>query len=64
MYRFSLWDRLPGELGYRIDEWNRVPVERPPMPDEVRARVERFYEADTAALAELLDRPVPWAQDP
>ena len=64
MYRFSAWERLPGDLGYRIDEWNRVPIRRPEMPDDVRVHVERFYEDDTVALGELLGRPVPWAVRP
>ena len=35
----------------------------PPLPDDLRARLHDYYASDTAALQELLGRPVPWSGD-
>lgn len=64
MLRFRLWRRLPRGLGFRLDEWNRVPLAVPPMPDELRAALRLWYAADTADLESLLGRRVPWSGAP
>lgn len=60
MLRFRLWRRLPLDLGFRLDEWNRVPLRPPAMPVELRTRLRAFYAIDTAELEERLGRRVPW----
>ncbi len=64
MVRFRLWRRLPFRLGFRLDEWNRLPLDVPPMPADLRARVADHYAADTADLVTLLGRHVPWGPEP
>lgn len=60
MRRHQLFRRLPGELGFRIDQLNRKPFTTPPMSAEQRAALERVYADDIEELAALLDRPLPW----
>ena len=64
MLRHRLWARLPVELGFRIDEWNRVPIQTPEMPADVRRQVSERYAGDTEELQRLLGRRVPWAGGP
>lgn len=61
MYRYSLWTRLPGRLGFRLEEWNHVPFRAPPIPDHIRDGLRAHYADDTSALVDLLGRHVPWS---
>lgn len=60
MLRMHAWRRLPFGLGYRLDQWNRVPLRVPSMPESLRAAVAEAYEQDTADLEAMLGRALPW----
>lgn len=61
MYRWRLWKRLPFRLGFLIDRLNQAPLDYPQMDPELRRRLVAEFEADNAALAEWLGRPLPEA---
>ncbi len=61
MYRWRLWKRLPFRLGFLIDRLNQAPLDYPRMDPELRRRLVAEFEADNAALAEWLGRPLPEA---
>lgn len=60
MRRFRLWKRLPFRLGFRLEELNRVPIEVPDVPGDLRRELAEHYADDTDDLARLLGRAVPW----
>ncbi len=61
MLRFGLWRRLPFGLGFRLDQWNRIPFRTPPMPTDMRHRLRDWYADDTRRLEAILGRPVSWS---
>lgn len=59
MFRFRARKRLPSRLVDRIDQWNRVPFDYPPMDPMLRSELERYYEGPNAELARWLGRDEP-----
>jgi sulfotransferase family protein len=56
MIRYRLWRRLPFRLGYKIDDWNRVPFTYPDMNPETRARLRAMFAEHNRDLAKWLGR--------
>jgi hypothetical protein len=56
MARLKAWRRLPFRLGYKIDEWNQVPFEYPPIDPATRERLRAHFADHNAALARWLGR--------
>ena len=60
MIGVGVWHRSPG-LARRVEMWNRRPVERPPLDDDLSARLTEFYEPWNRLLgARLGDRAPSW----
>lgn len=56
MRRLKLWRRLPYRLGYKLDAWNRPPIEYPPIDPRARTRLHEIFEDPNAGLARWLGR--------
>jgi hypothetical protein len=56
MRRLKLWRRLPYRLGYKLDAWNRPPIDYPPIDPATRARLHEIFEEPNAGLARWLGR--------